>query len=308
MTRLLVFGGNSLVGSHFLRATRHPITAAGRTRPDGTSVTQFAEIDLEDPSAIRTLVSRSDAEVLVNFTAATKVDLVETERPSGPPSPEGPAYRINAALPEALAQATRAAKKYLISFSTSFVFDGLRGPYSEASRPSRFSDRVSWYGWTKGVGERLVRTADPTAVIVRIAYPYGSPYGEKPDFARRIADAFRDGTSPPYFDDQQITPTWIPDISRAIERLIDLRPKGVLHLASPNATSPFEFARAVVTEIGGDPSTLRAGSMAEFLHREGATPRPRRGGLLCAKARAAGLKLTTWKDGIHEYLQSGGLA
>jgi dTDP-4-dehydrorhamnose reductase len=308
MTDLLVFGGSSLVGSHFVLTTRHRVMAAGRRDPrtENLPVRGFTHIDLADTRGVEEAVRRSDAEGVVNFAAVTDVDAVERERPASPEGAQGHALLVNAAAPEAMARATRETGKFLISLSTDFVFDGLDGPYSENAEPTRFSPKLSWYGWTKGEGERRVRTVDPTATVVRIAYPYRTSYAGKLDFARKVVDGLRRHVLPPYFSDQQITPTWVPDVSRVLEYLIEARETGNFHVASPMVTTPFEFASEILSRLGDPSAKLTEGSMTEFLEQEGVTPRPQKGGLTCRRLLDQGVPLTTWRDGIGLFISEGG--
>jgi len=308
MTDLLVFGSSSLVGSHFVLTTRHRVMDLGQLDPrvENLPVEGFAPIDLTSTPNVEEAVRRSDAEVVVNFAAATDVDAVERERPTSPEGAQGPAFLINAAAPEAMARATRETGKFLISLSTDFVFDGVDGPYSEGVEPSGFSPRLSWYGWTKGEGERRVREIDPAASVVRIAYPYRASYSGKLDFARKIVDGHRRRVLPPYFSDQQITPTWVPDVSRALEYLIEARKAGVFHVASPTVTTPYQFARELLTAIEHRPPELSEGSLEQFLTRPGTTPRPVRGGLQCTRLPAAGVPLTDWHEGIRRFAAERG--
>jgi len=308
MTDLLVFGGDSLVGSHFVLGTQHRVTAMGRRDPrvDRLPVWEFRPIDLADTQSVEEAVSRSTAEVVVNFAALTGVDAVERERPPSPEEAQGPAFLVNAAAPEAMARAARGAGKFLISLSTDFVFDGTDGPYSEEAEPAPYGPKVSWYGWTKGEGERRIRVANPTAAVVRIAYPYRASYAGKLDFARRIVDGYRQHMLPPFFSDQQITPTWIPDVSRALEYLIDARKAGTFHVASPSNTTPYQFAREILSGLGSPSAEVVEGSMAEFLRRTRVTPRPQKGGLTCRRLPDQGIALTSWQDGIRLFFSEGG--
>ncbi|MGD1099854.1 MAG: sugar nucleotide-binding protein [Thermoplasmata archaeon] len=308
MTDLLVFGSSSLVGSHFVMTTRHRVMDMGQIDPraEKLPVVGFAPIDLTDAARVEEAVRRSNAEVVVNFAAATDVDAVERERPRSPEGAQGPAFLINAAAPEAMARATRETGKFLVSLSTDFVFDGVDGPYSEDAGPMSFSPKLSWYGWTKGEGERRVRAINPAAAVVRIAYPYRASHSGKLDFARKIVDGHRRRALPPYFSDQQITPTWVPDVSRALEFLIDGRKAGVFHVASPTVTSPYLFARELLLAIEHRPPELTEGSLKQFLARPGTTPRPIRGGLRCTRLPAAGLQLTDWRDGIRQFAAERG--
>jgi dTDP-4-dehydrorhamnose reductase len=213
---------------------------------------------------------------------------------------------VNALAPAALAEAARSAGKHLIHVSTDFVFDGTGGPYDEEEDRSPYSDRLSWYGWTKSEGERRVRLADPTAAIVRIAYPYRSNFSPKADFAHRILRRYRGGTLPPQYVDQQISPTWVPDVSAAIAELLRERHSGIVHVASPVVTSPFEFATTLIERVEARPVDLARGSLAGAPPDPRRAPRPRLGGLKPVRAIALGISLTPWREGIEALVRAEG--
>jgi len=181
------------------------------------------------------------------------------------------------------------------------VFDGIAGPYAEDSPDSPLSNHLNWYGWTKSEGERLVAERDPDALILRIAFPYREALPLKVDFARWLGARYREGKLPPLFSDQQITPTWIPDVTRALATLIPSRASGILHVVSPEVTSPFEFGRELLTKLDGVPPTVVAGSMTSGPPVAGRAPRPSKGGLRSIRASTLGVSLTSWREGI-EYL------
>jgi dTDP-4-dehydrorhamnose reductase len=305
---LLVFGADSLVGSHFISQTQHSVHAAGRTdaRERGLPVAKFVPVDLTRTEEIARVIGDSPTEAIVNFAAATDVDAVEAERPVGSQSASGNAWKVNALAPESMAVAAHDSGRPFVSLSTDFVFDGREGPYSEDASPSPFSDRVSWYGWTKGEGERRARAAHPGTTILRVAYPYRSRFAGKLDFARSLVARRRAGTLPPMFSDQLLTPTWIPDVSRALEDLLAGPTSGVFHAASPVPTTPWEFASELVRALEGVDPVLPAGSMKDFLQRSHATPRPIRGGLRVDRLPKRGVGLTDWKEGIAVFLREGG--
>ncbi len=308
LTEVLVFGADSLVGSHFAEFTRFPVRAAGRVdpRPLGLPAKSFETVDLQELERIRSIIHSSSAETVLNFAGATEVDKVERERPeSSPESATGPAFDINVLAPAEMARTANEGGRQFITLSTDFVFDGLTGPYSESARPSAWSRDVGWYGWTKGEGERRVLDADPKAAIVRISYPYRSEFARKTDFARNIVARRAAGTLPPLFTDQDITPTWVPDVSRALEYIIDHRESGCFHVASPDRTSPWEFGETLIGELEGHAPNLSKGSMAEYLSRAGVTPRPRSGGLTVRRITEAGVAPTGWRAGIVAFREGG---
>jgi dTDP-4-dehydrorhamnose reductase len=308
VTDLLVFGADSLVGSHFVETTRHRVHAAGRVDPHsvGLPVASFRSVDLTQLEAVAATVRDSSAEVVVNFGGATDVDAVERERTALEAPPRGPAYTVNALAPEAMASATKAGGMRFITLSTDFVFDGHSGPYPESAEPSPDGPKVGWYGWTKGEGERRARAAFSGTTVLRISYPYRARFPRKLDFARTLIARRRAGTLPPLFADQTITPTWIPDVTRALEHLIVTAGGGVLHAASPEPTSPREFGRTLFAQLEGREPELSPGSMREYLQRPGATPRPVQGGLAVGRLPSEGIPLTDWRHGIAAFLDEGG--
>jgi dTDP-4-dehydrorhamnose reductase len=311
VTEILVFGADSLVGSDFVASTRYTVTAAGRVDPRsvGIPIERFLSLDATHGDQIERAVHDSGADAVINFTAATEVDMAERERPLGTPtSAEGRTFALNVLAPAVMAAAARKRGTHFVTLSTDFVFDGTNGPYAESSAPSEWSESVGWYGWTKGEGERRALEADPGAAIVRISYPYRSNFPRKTDFARNILSRRAAGSLPPLFTDQVVTPTWIPDVSRALEYIVRVHAKGRFHVASPELTSPWEFGTTLVHALEGRPPELTKGSMEAYLARPGVTPRPRRGGLLTERLPAAGVGLTNWRDGIAAICREAGSA
>ena len=302
MADALIFGATSMVGSHFVAHGRSVCAAAGRRDPrvEGLPVERFAEVDLTDLEAVRRAVRSAREPVVVNFAGATDVDVVERERPALPETPAGVAWTTNALAPAVIADTARASGKFFVQISTDFVFDGADGPYSEAAERSLYSPALCWYGWTKSEGERRANEADSTTAVVRIAYPYRGPFALKSDFARRVLARYREGSMWSMYTDQVITPTWIPDVTTALDRLIAERVSGVVHVASPEPTTPFAFASELLSVYAGRPVELASGRLAEVPAGGGRAPRPLRGGLVPARAQQLGLPLTTWRSGIAQ--------
>jgi len=305
LAEVLVLGATSLVGSHFVRAGSFAFAAAGRQDPGtrGLSVERFTKADLNRPEEVTALVRSAREAAVVNFAARTDVDPVERERATTA-APQGSAWGVNALAPEAIAAACRAGGKYFVQISTDFVFDGTAGPYDEAAPRSPFSEKVSWYGWTKSEGERRATEADPDMAVLRISFPYRADFPEKLDFARWMLEKHRQGALPPLYANQQLTPTWVPDVTSILEVMVRRRPSGVFHVASPEVTSPLEFGRALISRIEGSSAALSAGSLRAPEPGSGVAPRPIQGGLRSNRCVEFGIRPTTWRAGI-EHLARG---
>jgi dTDP-4-dehydrorhamnose reductase len=298
-----------MVGSHFVQYSEMRVHAAGLIDPAslGIPAEGFSPIRFEEVSDLERFVHSREEPVVVNFAAQTDVDRIERERsPPNEQAKEGDAMLVNALAAGAIARAAHAAGKYLIQISTDFVFDGTAGPYDEKSLRSPLSALLSWYGWTKSEGERRVEIESPEAGVLRISYPYRTSFPRKLDFARGLAAKRLSGNLPALYADQMITPTWVPDVTRAINALIRARGSGIFHAASPDVTTPYEFARQLFRQMSGPEVPLEPGSLAATLKRPGTTPRPIRGGLRCPRLASLGVELTGWKEGIDRLVAAEG--
>ncbi len=302
-----MLGATSLVGSEFVASSRLGLSAAGRADPRavGLRVERFDRLDLSDPAEVERHVRSAPEPVVVNFAARTDVDAVERER-SESTTPSGPAWAVNALAPEAVARGARKAGKFFVQLSTDFVFDGTRGPYGEDAPRSPLSTRMSWYGWTKSEGERRASGAGADLAVVRISYPYRAAFAPKLDFARWMLARHRDGTLPPLYANQQISPTWVPDVTGAVETLVLRRAPGVFHVASPELTTPWEFGLELLAHARGSAVEVERGTLVEPVPGSGVAPRPIRGGLAPGRAQRLGVRLTPWRLGIRELLSAQG--
>lgn len=308
-TKVLVFGATSMVGSHYVQHSGMSVHAAGRTDPGsrGVSVEGFSPIELARTADVEALVRTRPEPIVVNFAARTDVDRIEQGRTlSGEPSAEDDAWRINALAPEAMARGARFARKYFVQISTDFVFDGTAGPYEESTFRSPLSARLSWYGWTKSEGERRVEGENAGSAVLRISYPYRSAFPQKLDFARGMVAKHRAGALQAFYSDQTMTPTWVPDVTRAIHTLVQKQETGVFHAASPETTTPYEFAHRLFQRLSPEGILVEGGSLVHALQHPGATPRPVNGGLRCHRLAHLGIQLTGWREGIDQLVSEEG--
>lgn len=232
--RVIVFGGNGQVGRELQR-----IAAAGHLEADFPT---RAEVDIADPGAVAGALRRNGFQVVVNAAAFTDVDGAETD-------PEG-AERTNALGAEIVAKTAAQRGLPVVHLSTDYVFDGTKGaPYVETDPVAP----LGVYGRTKEAGERAMRAANRSHVIVRTAWVF-SPYGR--NFVKTMLRAAAQRDELRVVDDQRGTPTTASDLARAIavisRRLVDTPAEtslyGTFHLAGGEATTWYRFANAIFAE------------------------------------------------------------
>ena len=261
-------------------------------------------VDITNPQSVDEFFRNSKFTNMILFSAFTDVDAAEKQREDKNSS----CWQVNVVGVQNVVNACLKHKRGLIFISTSFVFDGTQGPYSEDSPVGPDLEKVSWYGVTKIEAENIIKSALDNHQIIRIAYPYRAKFRKKDDFAKQILRKYRQGSLYPMFSDQTFTPTFVDDLAPAIKLLItgNQTPQ-VIHLASPQTTTPNEFATYLIEVFGGKPSDVQKGSIVEFLQKSGATPRPVNGGLLVERIQGLGFHPTNWRQGIDAiYDQSSG--
>jgi len=162
------------------------------------------------------------------------------------------AYAANLEEPLNLARAAAAKGARFVYFSTDYVFDGTAGPYREESP----TNPLSVYGRSKRDAERaLADELGEAQLTVRTSWVFG-PERQGKNFAYQLARALGDGQRLVCPGDQISSPSYGPDVARAVVLLVEARQSGLIHVAGPEIMDRTSFARAIATALGLDPSLI----------------------------------------------------
>lgn len=292
-----------MVGSHFVEAFGHNyrLSAIGRRNIFSNKgiIAEFRAVDFTNKDELQRAIRSSDAELVINFAAETDVDKCEQERNVV----DGRVYSVNTLSPKWMAEACKASGKSFCQISTDAVFDGSSGPYLEEDEPGPCTAKMSWYGCTKNLAEAEIKDTLDSYCIVRITHPYRASFALKTDFARNILDLYSRGKLYPLFGDQVISPTFVDDVSYALDFLIMHNATGIFHVASREPTTPFAFGCKLIStfyDVHNPADVLRKGSVREFNSVAGRAPRPVKGGLKTSKIVRMGFVPRTFEEGIEE--------
>ncbi len=245
------------------------------------------QFDLLRPDAKERVLS-SKAEVVIHAASFTDVDGAERD-------PEL-AMAVNAVGTEQVARAAAEIGARLLYLSTDYVFDGVkRLPYSETDEPNP----INAYGRSKLEGERLALTHCPSTLVVRTSWLY-SRHGN--NFVKTIMRLAREQAELRVVGDQRGCPTHAGDLAAALARILHLDLRGIVHAAGSGDCSWYEFARAIVAEIGL-PVTVRAISTSETCR---AAPRPAYTVLANRRLAELGIVLPHWKDALTRFMHAEG--
>ena len=218
--KILVIGGSGLVGSHVLQAAKtagHAVTGTYHQSPQPGLV----PLACDDAASCQALLKKGKPDAVVHAAGWTWVDGCEDDSKR--------AFAENAEQPAQMAAWCHAAGIRFVYFSTSYVFDGKAGPYTEDTAPNP----INVYGRSKLQAEQDIQRATAgTALLPRVICVYGTEKRGK-NFAYQVRRAMEAGQTLSLPVDQCGNPTWAGDIGAWIVKLLEQRASGIWHLAGP---------------------------------------------------------------------------
>jgi dTDP-4-dehydrorhamnose reductase len=228
---LLICGATGTLGQAFARACEH--------RNIDFVLTARSDLDLSDERSIAEALDRNAPWAVVNAAGWVRVDDAEGD-PAG-------CFRANATGASTLARQCGNRGTATVSFSSDLVFDG------EATSPYREGDPtrpLGAYGRSKAAMEEALLACPGAHLIVRTA-AFFSPHDDH-NFAKAVVGALSARREFAAASDQVVSPAYVPWlVNDTLDLLIDGE-TGIRHIASQDALSWADFARAIATAAGLD--------------------------------------------------------
>ena len=286
--KLLLVGSNGQLGWELVNAAE----VCGLDC-EGIDTPQF---DLTDRDAVERTVGREKFTLIVNAAAYTAVDKAELECDQ--------AFAVNADGPRYLALACARNHLPLIHISTDYIFDGNKTkPYVESDPICP----ICTYGESKAAGEKAVREAIDTHVILRTSWLYSS-HGN--NFVKTILRLASERAELSVVADQYGCPTYAVDLAEAIlevARQINSRGSvqwGVYHYCGHGVTTWHGFAQKIC-QLARKYRTLQV-KRIEATSTKGypaLAKRPSYSALDCSKIRSVfAIRTRPWQDSLAEML------
>lgn len=297
MKKILITGASGLVGSRFVELYGHEYQLITPGYPD---------FDLINKNSINNVFTRYNPETVVNLAAFTDVGIAEGQRNNK----DELCYKINVDGTRNLISLIDPVKIHLIHISTDYVFSGAvddPGPYEESKAPETDPNKLSWYGFTKAEGERIIKnTLGDKVTILRINFPVRAHYDLKLDFLRKPLSLYDQNKLYPLFSDQQLSITYIDQMSEVLKTLAEKKIFGVYHASTSDTASPHELISYLLEKTGRDKNRLEKSSLVEYLKNNPNARYPVKGGLRVEKTEASlGFKFFSWQKVIDELIAQG---
>ncbi len=282
--RILITGAKGLLGQKlvevFKRESEYGIYACDLTGKDD----ECLALDITDRQRVVEVVGSSKPSVIINAAAYTNVDRAEVERET--------AYKINATGVGYLAEAANTFGARLLHISTDYVFAGVKGRYTEESKP----EPLNYYGKTKLAGENILISKLSDYIILRTQVLYGFAPGVKMNFVLWVVDKLTKGESIRVVDDQIGNPTLADELAFAAVKACQRNAVGVFHVSGFETISRYDFAIQIAEVFNLDTSLITPIKSEELSQP---AKRPKNSSFICLKAQTKlGITMPTVRDSL----------
>jgi dTDP-4-dehydrorhamnose reductase len=157
-------------------------------------------------------------------------------------------YKINVKAAESLAKKYWSKKTQLIFFSSSHVFDGVKGFYTESDATSP----ANVYGQHKTLTEKMI--LDLNGLVIRLTKVIDDKSARFNDWAKKL----RTGSTITCRDDLNASLIQIPDINDLLLKCIKADKRGIIHFSGPEDRTYYEIGKLLSRNIGVDPDLVQS--------------------------------------------------
>jgi len=238
--KILVIGGSGVIGYEIVKYYSSLQNKLFYTfLKNNPQRTEGKYLDITQKNEVMKLVSEIAPDIVFHTAAITNVDLCEQEKKL--------ATKINVIGTNNVVDACKKTQSKIVYLSTAAVFDGTKNEYFENDAPSP----TSVYGQTKLKGEKIILESKLEYLILRTDQPYG--WSEKWQHTNSVLRVVNSLTKKNQFKeiiDWYNTPTYIPDIIKTMNNLINYEKTGIYHVVGNDFLNRFEWALKIAEEFG----------------------------------------------------------
>ena len=279
--KVLITGGKGMLGRTLQKElAEHEIVVA-----------DLPEWDITDDTGFVTKVGEAKPDLIIHCAAMTKVDDCEAKRDL--------AFKLNEEGSRNVALAAKACGARLFAISTDYVFSGEPPKEPWAWSETDIPRPRTVYGASKFAGEQMIQMILPEAVIIRIAWLYGSG---GPSFIHTMAKlGAQEGAPLKVVNDQRGNPTSTKTVADVIKFLM-AKPdvSGIVHGTCEDQCTWYDLTVELFRILGLKREVVPC-TTEEFPRP---APRPHNSALKKSVLNLLGYRTPKWKDALAEFVKS----
>ena len=245
--------------------------------------------DITEADQVMAELAAHEPDVIINCAALTCVDDAEH------PEKRYNFYEVNGFGVDILRTCYEGR---IIHISTDYVFSGKRGPYREGAFINYHKvEPVNEYGFSKAIGESaILDDYAPGDTVVRTTGLYGN--SDHVDFVKAVSRRLENDLEFHATKNLRGNQTYVPHLVDGLLHLAEMEnPPKVLHIASKEVISRYEFALMIANTFGFDVELVKPttnGAIAGWVAK-----RPTKGGLRVDLAEELGIPIYRIIDGLE---------
>lgn len=275
--KILITGSNGMLGHDLIEVLKNKHELI---------LTTSKTLDITNKQQVIDFLHDYKLDIVINSAAYTDVDGCEANKEL--------AFNVNGEGVKNLSLACSEINAVLLHISTDYVFNG------ENNRPwieNDDVDPISVYGESKLKGEEYIREILDKYFIVRTAWLYGV---NGRNFPKTMLELAKNHNEITVVYDEIGSPTYTPDLAKAISQLIETDYYGIYHITNSDYCSWCEFA-SYIFKIANVDVNVTPVTASEFSRP---APRPHYSVLENKNWIKNGFKpLRNYKEAIKEYIE-----
>ncbi|MGR3808909.1 SDR family oxidoreductase [Jiulongibacter sp. NS-SX5] len=291
MKKILITGSNGLLGQKLVDLLKTDenveliATARGQNRLPYSDGYTFAQMDITVEDEVSKVIAEHTPDVVINTAAMTNVDQCESDKDN--------CWAQNVKAVEYLIDACKANNAFLLHLSTDFIFDGNSGPYKEEDE----ANPISFYGWSKWAGEKLLLHSDIKWAIARTVLVYGIAHDmSRSNIILWVKKSLEDGKNINVVTDQWRTPTLAEDLAKGCALIADKEAEGIFNISGEDLLNPYQMAQMTANFFDLDKSLINEADASTFSQP---AKRPPKTGFDISKAKSVlGYQPKSFEEGI----------
>jgi dTDP-4-dehydrorhamnose reductase len=230
---ILILGASKNVGRHLLaRLGPRALGTVHKSRVSGAIPFDALSMDV--------------ASILDDYPSLTKAVILygETDPEVCAADPEGTEALNVHSIQRGIDTLTKRGL-YLIFMSSQFVFDGVKGNYTEEDEPHP----ILLYGVQKLKIERYLAEKGDRFAVLRLSKAVGDVPRDRTLFPNWVDDILSGRESIRVATDQILSPIYTPDVVEGLVRTLELELQGVYHLSGAKALARHELLEMLLAEL-----------------------------------------------------------
>lgn len=238
--KILITGSNGLLGQKLVRYCQQKqidflATSSGKNRNSELSASHYHTLDITCKKDVVELIERERPTHIINTAAITNVDACEIDKEL--------CKKVNVEAVQVIFDVAKENNIHFQQLSTDFVFDGLKGNYSEDDEVHP----LSIYAHSKVMSENILMSSNyQNWSIVRTIIVFGTGNNlSRSNIVLWALDALSKGEELKIVDDQFRAPTWADDLANGCMLIVEKNKTGIFHISGPETFSVYELVKKI---------------------------------------------------------------